>query len=174
MTKVRHGIQNSKLFTKQNEQAEAVELENMLNINPEAVYNSLSVNEPSFVRQYAPLPLQTIYTDNNTIQKYAPKPSAPEMVLSSNTQSSNTNILDKTNTSKQNKSNPYKCLGPLFFNKINVAKKKTNKLNLKICPHYKTLTQKKNKNWLKFLGILHKIKQTNKETKISSSFFDNV
>ena len=37
MTKVRHGIQNSKLFTKQNEQAEAVELENMLNINPEAV-----------------------------------------------------------------------------------------------------------------------------------------
>ena len=95
MTKVRHGIQNSKLFTKQNEQAEAVELENMLNINPEAVYNSLSVNEPSFVRQYAPLPLQTIYTDNNTIQKYAPNPSAPEMVLSSNPQSSNTNILDK-------------------------------------------------------------------------------
>ena len=37
MTKVRHRIQNSKLLTKQNEQAEAVELENMLNINPEAV-----------------------------------------------------------------------------------------------------------------------------------------
>ena len=30
MTKVRHSIQNSKLFTKQNEQAAAVELENML------------------------------------------------------------------------------------------------------------------------------------------------
>jgi hypothetical protein len=84
----------------------------MLSVNPETVYNSLSDNEPTFVRQYAPLPLQTIYTDNNTIQKYEPKPSAPEMLLSSNPQSSNTNILDKTTTSKHSKSNPHEYLGP--------------------------------------------------------------
>ena len=64
----------------------------MLSVNPETEYNALSINEPTFVRQYAPVPLQTIYTDNNTIQKYTLKPSAPEMLLSSNSQSSNTNI----------------------------------------------------------------------------------
>ena len=112
LTKVRHCIQNSKFIKNRNKQAPAVELENMLSVNPETVYNALSINEPTFVRQYAPVPLQTIYTDNNTIQKYTPKPSAPEMLLSSNPQSSNTNILDKTITSKQNKSNPHKCLGP--------------------------------------------------------------
>ena len=80
----------------------------MLSVNPETVYNSPSVNELTFVRQYAPLPLQTIYTEDNTIQKYAPKPSAPEMLLSSNPQLSNTNILDRTTTPKQNKSNPHK------------------------------------------------------------------
>ena len=112
LTKVRHSIQNSKFIKKRNKQASAVELENMLSVNQEIVYNSLSVNEPTFIIQYAPLPLQTMYTDNNTIQKYAPKPSAPEMLLSSNPQSSNTNILDKTTTSKQNKLNPHKCLGP--------------------------------------------------------------
>ena len=93
MTKVLHSIQNSKLFTKQNEQAAAVELENMLNINPVPVYNSLTVNEPTFVRKYALLPLQATYTNKHAIQKHIPEPSAPH--------SSNTNVLNKIAPSHQ-------------------------------------------------------------------------
>ena len=104
ITKVRHSIQNSKLFKNQNKEAAAVELENMLNINPEAVHNSLSINEPTFVRKYAPLPLQAPYTNKNAIQKYIPEPSAPH--------SSNTNMLNKISPSHQDKSDPHKCLGP--------------------------------------------------------------
>jgi hypothetical protein len=104
ITKVRHSIQNSKLFKNQNKEAAAVELENMLNINPEAVHNSLSINEPTFVRKYAPLPLQAPYTNKNAIQKYIPEPSAPH--------SSNTNMLNKITPSHQGKSDPRKCLGP--------------------------------------------------------------
>ena len=104
ITKVRHNIQNSKLFKNQNKEAAAVELENMLNINPEAVHNSLSINEPTFVREYAPLPLQAPYSNKNAIQKYIPEPSAPH--------SSNTNILNKITPSHQGKSDPRKCLGP--------------------------------------------------------------
>ena len=99
-----NNIQNSKFFKKRNEQAAAVELENMLNENPEAVYNSLSVNEPAIIRKYAPLPLQATYTDKNAIQKYTPEPSAPY--------SSNTNMLNKIAPSHRVKSDPYKCLGP--------------------------------------------------------------
>jgi hypothetical protein len=65
---------------------------------------ALSVNEPAFVRKYAPLPLQAPYANTNAIQKHIPEPSAPH--------SSNTNILNKIAPSHQGKSDPHKCLGP--------------------------------------------------------------
>ena len=104
MTKVPHSIQHSKFLKRQSEQAAAVELENMLNVNPEAVYNLLSVNEPAFVIKYAPSPLQAHYANKNAIQKYTPEPSAPY--------SSNTNMLNKIAPSHRGKSDPHKCLGP--------------------------------------------------------------
>ena len=58
ITKVSHRIQNSTKFKRKTEENTAVELEKMLNSNPEVVYNPPSVDEPTFVRKYAPPQLQ--------------------------------------------------------------------------------------------------------------------
>ena len=84
----------------------------MLNVNPEAVYNSLSINEPGFVKKYAPLPLQAPYTDKNVMRKYISEPSAPTISLSQNPHSSNINTLNKKSSSQKSKSDPHKCSGP--------------------------------------------------------------
>ncbi len=109
---MRHTIGNSKFFKKENEQAQSVELEKMLTVSPEAVYNSHSVNEPAFVRKYAPLPLQATYTDKDTIQTYIPEPSAPNIFKSQKPNSSDNNKLNKITSSNQSKSETHKCLGP--------------------------------------------------------------
>jgi hypothetical protein len=107
ITKVSHGIQNYL-----REELNKIELENMLNVNPEAVYNPLSVNEPAFVRKYAPLPLQASNTGKIAIQEYeSNNPSAPSTSQSQHPHSLNTNILNKI-TPSYNKSNPQKCVGP--------------------------------------------------------------
>jgi hypothetical protein len=93
----------------------------MLNVNPDTVYNSLSVNEPAFVRKYTPLPLQASYTDKSAIQNYASKPSAPSISLSQHPHSSNTNILNKI-TPSPSKSNPKKVnqIGKIMNHNPNV------------------------------------------------------
>jgi hypothetical protein len=112
ITKVSHRIQNSKLFKRRIEETPAVELENMLNVNPEAVYNPPTVNEPAYARKYAPLPLQASNTNKISIQKYAPNsPSAPCITQSQNPHFSHANILNKV-TPAYNKTDSSKCTGP--------------------------------------------------------------
>jgi hypothetical protein len=96
IAKISHRIQNSKLFKRRIEESPAVELENMLNVNPEAVYNPPTVNEPAYVRKYAPLPLQASNTNKISNQKYAPNnPSAPSITQLENPHFSHANILNK-------------------------------------------------------------------------------
>ena len=84
----------------------------MLNVNPEAVFNPTSVNEPAYVRKYAPLPLQASNT-KISIQKYAPNnPSAPSISQSQNPHLSHSNIFNKI-TPAYNKADPQKCTGLL-------------------------------------------------------------
>jgi hypothetical protein len=112
ITKVSHRIQNSKLFKRRHEKAPAVELENMLNVNPDPLYTPPSVNEPAYVRKYAPLPLQAANTNNISIQKHAPNsPSAPSITQLQNPHSSNANILNKV-TPTYDKTAAPKCAGP--------------------------------------------------------------
>jgi hypothetical protein len=80
----------------------------MLNVNPEAVYNPTSVNEPAYVWKYAPLPLQASKANKIYIQKYAPNsPSAPCIIQSQNPHFSHTNILNKI-APAYNKTDPQK------------------------------------------------------------------
>jgi hypothetical protein len=112
ITKISNRIQNSKLFKRRIEETPAVELENILNVNPEAVYNPPSANEPAYVRKYAPLPLQASNTNKTSIQKYAPNsPSAPNITQSQNPHFSHTNILNKISPT-YNKTDSSKCAGP--------------------------------------------------------------
>jgi hypothetical protein len=109
IAKVSHRIQNSKLFKRRNEETLAVELENMLNVNSEAVYNPPLVNEPAYVRKYAPLPLQADNTNKISIQKYEPNsPSAPSITQLQNPHFSHANILNKITP----KTDSSKCAGP--------------------------------------------------------------
>ena len=77
----------------------------MLNVRPDPIYNSLSVNEPTFVKQYAPLPLHSTNKMNTA------KPSAPEMSTTV-THLPRTDILNKITSSEQKKADSHKCLGP--------------------------------------------------------------
>ena len=65
----------------------------MLNVNLEAVYNPPSVNEPAYVRKYAPLPLQASNASKISIPKYKPNnPSAPSIIQSQNPHFSHANV----------------------------------------------------------------------------------
>ena len=70
------------------------------------MYNSLSVNEPTFVKQYAPLPLQSINKMNTAT------PSAPEMSTTVTHHLPRTDILNKITSSQQKKADSHKCIGP--------------------------------------------------------------
>jgi hypothetical protein len=84
----------------------------MLNVNPDPVYTPPSVNEPAYVKKYAPLPLQAANTNNISIQKNAPNsPSAPSITQLQNPHSPNANILNKV-TPTFNKTEAPKCAGP--------------------------------------------------------------
>jgi hypothetical protein len=82
----------------------------MLNVGQEAVYNLLSVNEPNFVKQYAPLSLHG--TNKMNIPQHTAKPSAPGMSTAVTHHLTHTDILNKITTSHQKKANSHKCLGP--------------------------------------------------------------
>ncbi len=82
----------------------------MLNVRPEAVYKSLSVNEPTFVKQYAPLPLHGINKMN--IQQHTAKPSAPGMSTALTHHLPSADILNKITSLQQKKADSHKCLGP--------------------------------------------------------------
>jgi hypothetical protein len=113
ITKISHRIQNSKLFKRRIEETPAVELENMLNISPEAVFNPPSVNEPAYVRKYAPLPLQASNNNKISNQKYAPNsPSAPGITQFKKPHFSHANILNKISPT-YNKTDSSKCAGPV-------------------------------------------------------------
>jgi hypothetical protein len=82
----------------------------MLNVRPEAVYNSLSVNEPTFVKQYAPLPLHSANKMN--IQQHTAKPSAPGISTTMTHHLPSADVLNKITSSQQKKADSNKCLGP--------------------------------------------------------------
>jgi len=106
ISKVKHSIQNSNFIKSRNKQAPTVELEEMLNVKPESVYNSLSVNEPTFVKKYAPLPLHSTNKMNTA------EPSAPRMSTTVTHHLPRTDILNKITSSQQKKADSHKCLGP--------------------------------------------------------------
>ena len=101
ISKATHSIQNSNFIKSRNKQAPAVELEEMLNVRPGAVYNSLAVNEPTFVKQNAPLPLHG--PNKMTIQRQTSKPSAPGMSPTMTHHLPRADILNKINSSQQKK-----------------------------------------------------------------------
>ena len=104
ITKVSHRIQNSTIFKRKTEENTAVELEKMLNSNPEVVYNPPSVDEPTFVRKYAPPQLQASKTNKIAIQKFnSNKPSAPNAFQLQTNQSEGTNIIRSTTHSDKKK-----------------------------------------------------------------------
>jgi hypothetical protein len=98
ITKVSQRIQNSTIFKRKTEENTAVEVEKMLNSNPEVVYNPPSVDEPTFGRKYAPPPLQASKTNKIAIQKFnSSKPSAPNAFQLQTNQSEGTNIIRSIN-----------------------------------------------------------------------------
>jgi hypothetical protein len=112
ITKISHRIQNSTIFKRKTEENTTVELERMLNSNPEVAYNQPAVDEPTFVRKYAPPPLQASNINKIAIQKFdSNRPSAPSASQLQTKQSEGTNII-RSATNADKKINTQKCAGP--------------------------------------------------------------
>jgi len=70
MSRFRHRVPITQKRNKYNEQGSPEEeMQEILNPNPEPVYSQTPINEPSFIRDYAPLPLEDA---RNSIQPSAP------------------------------------------------------------------------------------------------------